>query len=119
MCSLDVGLPDCNGFELLKEIRHNARAERNIPVIILTARSEEVDRAIGLEIGAEDYVCKRFSPREMVARVNVIVKRVSLNRNSASITKGNLNDSGAQSHPPLATHKGAPLQQNQDNFTHN
>jgi two-component system catabolic regulation response regulator CreB len=117
LCILDVGLPDCNGFELLKEIRHNARAERNIPVIILTARSEEIDRIIGLEIGADDYVCKPFSPREVVARVNVIIKRANLNRNSVSITKGNQNDSGAQSLPPLATQKGAPFQQNQDNFT--
>ncbi len=68
---LDVGLPDCNGFELLKEIRKN----HNLPVMMLTARSDEVDRIVGLEIGADDYVTKPFSPREVVARVKAILKR--------------------------------------------
>ncbi|MEM7196406.1 MAG: two-component system response regulator CreB [Pseudomonadota bacterium] len=70
---LDVGLPDCNGFELLKEIRQNYSQ----PVMMLTARSEEVDRIVGLEIGADDYVVKPFSPREVVARVRAILKRAS------------------------------------------
>lgn len=117
LCILDVELPDCNSFELLKEIHHNARAEQNIPVIILTAGSEDIDRIIGLETGADDYVCKPFSPREVVARVDVIIKRTNLNRNSESNTKGNLNDSDAQSRPPRATQKGAPFQQNKDNST--
>ena len=68
---LDVGLPDCNGFELLKDIRKIS----NLPVIMLTARSDEVDRIVGLEIGADDYVTKPFSPREVVARVKAILKR--------------------------------------------
>ena len=58
---LDVGLPDCNGFDLCREIRRT----REVPVIFLTARSEEMDRVIGLEIGADDYVSKPFSPREL------------------------------------------------------
>lgn len=68
---LDVGLPDCNGFELLKDIRK----DYGLPVMMLTARSDEVDKIIGLEIGADDYVTKPFSPREVVARIKVILKR--------------------------------------------
>jgi len=70
---LDVGLPDTNGFDLCKEIRRFS----DIPIIFLTARNEEIDRIVGLEIGADDYVTKPFSPRELSARVKVILKRVS------------------------------------------
>lgn len=73
LCILDVGLPDSNGFELLKEIRQSGN---EVPVMFLTARGEEIDRIIGLEIGADDYVCKPFSPREVVTRVKVILKRL-------------------------------------------
>lgn len=76
LCILDVGLPDANGFELLKLIRSADNDNRDLPVMFLTARSEEIDRVIGLEIGADDYVCKPFSPREVVARVKVILKRL-------------------------------------------
>lgn len=69
----DVGLPDGNGFELLKTIR---RAGNDIPVLFLTARGEEIDRIVGLEIGADDYVTKPFSPREVVTRVKIILKRI-------------------------------------------
>ena len=68
---LDVGLPDCNGFELLKEIRKT----NDLPVMMLTARGDEVDKIVGLEIGADDYVTKPFRPREVVARVKAIMKR--------------------------------------------
>ncbi|OGT87846.1 MAG: two-component system response regulator CreB [Gammaproteobacteria bacterium RIFOXYA12_FULL_61_12] len=68
---LDVGLPDGNGFELCKQIRTFSQ----IPIIFLTARSEEIDRIVGLEIGADDYVTKPFSPRELAARVKAILKR--------------------------------------------
>lgn len=70
---LDVGLPDTNGFDLCKEIRRFS----DIPIIFLTARNEEIDRIVGLEIGADDYVTKPFSPRELSARVKVILKRVA------------------------------------------
>lgn len=70
---LDVGLPDTNGFDLCKEIRRSS----DIPIIFLTARNEEIDRIVGLEIGADDYVTKPFSPRELSARVKVILKRVN------------------------------------------
>jgi two-component system catabolic regulation response regulator CreB len=68
---LDVGLPDVNGFDLLKEIRKQHRT----PVIMLTARNTELDRVVGLEIGADDYVVKPFSPRELSARVKAVLRR--------------------------------------------
>lgn len=68
---LDVGLPDIGGFELCKQVR----ALCDTPLMFLTARSEEIDRLIGLEIGADDYVAKPFSPREVCARVRVILRR--------------------------------------------
>ena len=69
---LDIGLPDINGLELLKEIRKRS----DVPVVFLTARDSEIDRVVGLEIGADDYVTKPFSPREIVARIKAILKRV-------------------------------------------
>ena len=68
---LDVGLPDISGFELCKQVR----TLTDTPLMFLTARSEEIDRLIGLEIGADDYVAKPFSPREVCARVRVILRR--------------------------------------------
>jgi two-component system, OmpR family, catabolic regulation response regulator CreB len=68
---LDVGLPDSNGFELFKQLQ----AITSAPVIFLTARSSEVDRVVGLELGADDYVAKPFSPRELTARVRSVLRR--------------------------------------------
>lgn len=68
---LDIGLPDMTGFEVCKQIR----ALSNIPIIFLTARNHEIDRIVGLEIGADDYVTKPFSPREVVARIKAILRR--------------------------------------------
>lgn len=68
---LDLGLPDMDGFELLKVIRKESR----LPVMILSARSEDVDRIVGLEVGADDFVTKPFSPREIGARVRAILRR--------------------------------------------
>jgi two-component system, OmpR family, catabolic regulation response regulator CreB len=73
---LDVGLPDMTGFELCKKIRSSSEPFANLPVLFLTARSDEIDRVVGLEIGGDDYVTKPFSPREVVARVKVILRRV-------------------------------------------
>ena len=70
---LDVGLPDISGFELCKRVRERS----DVPVIFLTARGDEVDRVVGLEIGADDYVVKPFSPREVAARVRTVLKRSS------------------------------------------
>ena len=68
---LDVMLPAVSGFDLLQEIRQRG----DVPVILLTARAEEVDRVSGLEMGADDYVVKPFSPRELVARVRSVMRR--------------------------------------------
>ena len=70
---LDVGLPDMNGFEVCRRLRQFS----NVPVIFLTARSDEIDRIVGLEIGADDYVTKPFSPRELVARIRVVLRRLA------------------------------------------
>ena len=69
---MDVGLPDISGFEACKQLRKFS----DIPVIFLTARGDELDRVIGLEIGADDYVVKPFSPREVAARVKTILRRI-------------------------------------------
>ncbi|MBN2193221.1 MAG: response regulator transcription factor [Polyangiaceae bacterium] len=68
---LDVMLPDLDGYELCRRIR----AEGHLPILFLSARSEEVDRIVGLELGADDYLTKPFSPRELVARVRAILRR--------------------------------------------
>ncbi|MCQ8116519.1 two-component system response regulator CreB [Methylomonas rosea] len=70
---LDVGLPDGNGFDLCRQLRRFS----DIPVIFLTAHGDEIDRIVGLEIGADDYVTKPFSPREVAARVGVILRRLN------------------------------------------
>jgi two-component system response regulator CpxR len=69
---LDVMLPGINGFEALRRIRARSR----IPVVMLTARGEDVDRIVGLEIGADDYLPKPFNPRELVARIRAVLRRV-------------------------------------------
>jgi len=71
---LDIMLPDLDGFEVCKRLRADDRL-RIVPVIFLTAKGEEIDRVLGLEIGADDYVVKPFSPRELVARVKAVLRR--------------------------------------------
>jgi two-component system catabolic regulation response regulator CreB len=68
---LDVGLPDVTGFDLLKQVRRT----HPTPIILLTARTAEIDRVLGLEMGADDYVAKPFSPRELAARVKAVLRR--------------------------------------------
>ena len=68
---LDVGLPDENGFDFCRELRQTSA----IPVIFLTARADEVDRIVGLELGADDYMAKPFSPRELTARIRAVLRR--------------------------------------------
>src|SRR3954451_3482648 len=70
---LDLVLPDGNGLEFLRLLR----ARSDVPVIVLTSRDEETDRVVGLEIGADDYVLKPFSPREVSARVRAVLRRAS------------------------------------------
>lgn len=69
---LDIGLPDISGFEVCRRLRQFS----HIPIIFLTARSDEIDRVVGFEIGADDYITKPFSPRELVARVRAILRRL-------------------------------------------
>jgi len=69
---LDVGLPDISGFELFKRLR---ALREDLPVLFLTARADEIDRVVGLELGADDYITKPFSPRELVARVRSVLRR--------------------------------------------
>ena len=73
MVLLDLMLPIKDGLTLCKEIRQFS----NVPVIMITARVEEIDRLIGLELGADDYICKPFSPREVVARIKTVLRRVA------------------------------------------
>ena len=68
---LDVGLPDFDGFEVCRRIRQHSQ----VPIIMLTARSEEIDRVFGLEIGADDYVTKPFGLRELIARIRAVTRR--------------------------------------------
>jgi two-component system OmpR family response regulator len=70
---LDVGMPEFDGLEVCRQIRRSS----DVPILFLSARDEEIDRVLGLEIGGDDYVTKPFSPRELVARVNVILRRVA------------------------------------------
>ena len=71
---IDIMLPDLNGLEVCKRVRADENL-RSLPVIFLTARGEEVDRVLGLEIGGDDYVVKPFSPRELVARIKAVLRR--------------------------------------------
>ncbi len=77
---LDISLPTMDGFEVCK----HARAKTNVPIIMLTAKSEEIDRVLGLEVGADDYITKPFSVREFIARVKGIFRRANMIRESIS-----------------------------------
>lgn len=79
---LDVGLPDMSGFELFKRLRERV----DVPVLFLTARGDEIDRVVGLELGADDYVTKPFSPRELVARVRSVLRRAARPAPAAAAT---------------------------------
>ena len=85
---LDLGLPDMDGFDVCRAIR----AKSQVPIIILTARSDEFDRVVGLELGADDYVVKPFGMRELVARIRAVMRRGGQGNNTAetTITVGDL-----------------------------
>jgi two-component system catabolic regulation response regulator CreB len=93
---LDVGLPDTSGFEVFKRLR----AASDVPVVFLTARSDEIDRVVGLELGADDYIAKPFSPRELVARVRGILRRA--NKPAAAAAVGD----AAAATPPVVVDEG-------------
>ncbi len=73
---LDIGLPDLDGFDVCREIRKSSP----VPILFLTSRTEEIDRVVGLELGADDYMPKPFSPRELVARIKAITRRSNIRR---------------------------------------
>jgi DNA-binding response OmpR family regulator len=99
---LDLGLPDVDGFELCRRLRDIG----DVPILILTARDEEADRVIGLELGADDYLTKPFSPRELVARVRAVLRRSEPVPDAHAIEIGELRvDLRARS----ATFRGSPL----------
>lgn len=80
---LDIGMPEMDGLEVCKQIRKTA----DTPILFLSSRDEEIDRVVGLEIGGDDYVTKPFSPRELVARINVILKRMNIDTSAEAQTK--------------------------------
>jgi len=83
---LDIMLPGMDGMDVCREIRKFS----GVPIIMVTARVEEIDRIIGLEIGADDYICKPFSPREVIARVKAVLRRLNPVRNEKTITAGGI-----------------------------
>ncbi len=103
---LDIMLPDIDGWEVCREIRRHS----DTPIIMLTARDEDEDKIVGLEMGADDYVTKPFVPRELVARVKVILRRT---RQSSADTKSDALDLGALTIDPARREvylEGAPIQ---------
>jgi two-component system response regulator BaeR len=83
---LDIMLPGKNGIDLCKEIRQFS----NVPILMVTAKVEEIDRLLGLELGADDYICKPFSPREVVARVKAVLRRTERDTQNIDNTPGML-----------------------------
>ena len=83
---LDVGLPDMDGFEVCRRIRSDSR----VPILMLTARDEEADRVSGLEFGADDYLTKPFSPRELIARVRAVLRRAEPWLDEAELAAGDV-----------------------------
>ena len=101
---LDVGLPDLNGFELFRRLQALPGGQQ-VPMIFLTARSDEIDRVVGLELGADDYIAKPFSPRELVARVRTILRR-SARPQGAPVAAAPV--ASAPAAPPTPTPPAAP-----------
>ena len=73
LCVLDIMMPKMSGIEVCREIRKTSQ----LPILMLTAKGEEIDRIVGLELGADDYIVKPFSPREVVARIKAVLRRAS------------------------------------------
>ena len=102
---LDIGMPEFDGLDVCREIRKSS----DVPILFLSARDEEIDRVLGLEIGGDDYVTKPFSPRELVARVNVILRRLTPRASAteaATLSKGHLSVDPEQH---VAAFAGTPL----------
>jgi DNA-binding response OmpR family regulator len=86
---LDLKLPDADGFEICKSLK-KSRKYSHIPIIMLTGKSEEENRVFGLELGADDYITKPFSVRELIARVNVVLRRIDTKSETNIIEIGNI-----------------------------
>jgi two-component system, OmpR family, response regulator len=104
---LDIGMPEFDGLDVCREIRRSS----DVPILFLSARDDEIDRVLGLEIGGDDYVTKPFSPRELVARVNVILRRITSRgmdsqTASAALAQGSLSIDPEQH---VAAFAGTPL----------
>ena len=103
---LDIGMPEFDGLDVCREIRKGS----DVPILFLSARDEEIDRILGLEIGGDDYVTKPFSPRELVARVNVILRRTTIRgldaKGTAALSQGGLSVDPEQH---VAAFAGTPL----------
>ena len=84
---LDLMLPDADGMEICRHLKNNGKYA-HMPIIMLTARTEETDRVVGLELGADDYVTKPFSPRELVARIKAVLRRGQMRPEAKRVTIG-------------------------------
>jgi two-component system, OmpR family, response regulator len=108
---LDIGLPELDGLEVCRRLR----AQSAVPILFLTARDDEIDRVLGLELGADDYVTKPFSPRELVARVKAILNRAGGARSQQVLEYGHLrldparHDCRVANHPVALTQTEAQL----------
>ncbi|MGL3106913.1 response regulator [Bradyrhizobium sp. BR 1432] len=104
---LDIGMPEFDGLDVCREIRKTS----DVPILFLSARDEEIDRILGLEIGGDDYVTKPFSPRELVARVNVILRRLGSRNGEIKAGPTALAQGGLLIDPEqhLASFAGTPL----------
>ena len=104
---LDIGMPEFDGLDVCREVRKSS----DVPILFLSARDEEIDRVLGLEIGGDDYVTKPFSPRELVARVNVILRRLSPRNGEPKASPAALAQGGLLIDPEqhMASFAGAPL----------
>jgi DNA-binding response OmpR family regulator len=109
---LDVMLPDGSGFDLLRELRANGRT----PVIMLTARGDEPDRVLGLELGADDYVVKPFSARELVARIRAVLRRTSELAGPAAPARLQIGALDLDAAARTASLDGAPLELTRKEF---
>ena len=87
---LDLMLPEVDGIEVCRMLKRNPQTQR-IPVVMLTAKGEEVDRIVGLELGADDYIAKPFSPREVVLRVKAILRRTAGDRQASATARISVN----------------------------
>jgi two-component system OmpR family response regulator len=93
---LDIGMPELDGLDVCRQVRKSS----DVPILFLSARDDEIDRVLGLEIGGDDYVTKPFSPRELVARINVILRRMNSRGTDGKKPDGTLALGGLMIDPP-------------------